>query len=42
MTIKELIEELDGYGIVCSDDELIEERIRELGYDPDSELPTDN
>lgn len=41
MTIKEIIEALDGYGIVCVDEELVEERIEELGYDPDADIITD-
>jgi hypothetical protein len=34
MTVQEMIEALDGYGLTITDDDLIEERIRELGAAP--------
>tara|TARA_B100001057_G_C22511269_1_gene817990 strand:- start:173 stop:292 length:120 start_codon:yes stop_codon:yes gene_type:complete len=33
MTLKEILEALDGYGLILTDDELIEERLKELGID---------
>ena len=33
MNIKEILEALDGYGLVLTDDDLIDERLEELGID---------
>lgn len=38
MDIKDLLDALDGYGLVLTDDELIEERLKEIEIDPNAQI----
>lgn len=39
MTIKELLQELDGAGLIITDDDIIDEALEEMGIDGNTEIP---